>query len=1271
MDNITVELRKTGTTICDTLIVSADTDASGQAKFNSAVINQLDGTGIYVKIIKDGTTIRDCTDLVNHDITYDDNLDGEASTIDDDDNPDTPDINESDEDNNLLYTATDITGKILVKVTDNFDIPLDGVTVEVLTADNCTLVSETASKVTDSSGVAVFTSGDLATAGVPLQDLTGVFFQISKTGLGVLRSCSGLATPDLYYDNIKDGTSDGTIEDGGEDVDNDDLIKITSINIAAKVVVQVVDESGNPISGVTVEARAGDCGSEPIVVSSDENGNATFTISDLGVGAVPLFFSLSKVGYAIRSCPDLADLNYDPLIDGSGQTKDNDGNGGTADEDNTDKFTLNFSAKLLLQVKDNLGNNVEGATVAIFTSTSCSGSPIATGTTGSDGKRLFTSVDLVSVSNNTPVFVTVTKTGYISRTCPSSADFNYQGSVDGTLSSPDNDGSGTTADTDNTDLFTITFAGKIVVQVQNALGANIGGATVNVFKTTGCSGSPEKSSETSTDGKVIFTAADLPNVTNGTLLFITVSKTGFVTRSCPAEADIEYVASLDGTTTLVSGVADNDGSGAVADTDNNDLFKLQDGTAGVQFLGYEDTTLEVQKVGGVGKHTILANTSFKIVFRYTETTGKQLSQVKLKFDINENGVFDASDETVTLSESQLIEVDENDTNVADGKDYKALVSIPFTKNTAEVGNVDRIYLAHADSVDLPIGSNRLRPQILVLAQDSTAEVSAEAEDLIVKDNYPTLTSQVVSPTGGNTITEFTFEVKYTDADNNEPKHAILWIDLNKDEIEDSATEYFSLSKKDINDTTFADGAIYTVTVKNIPVGTYSSGAGKFIFSDGFKCGIIGDEQGCDGSGSGKFVFVSRQIPEFTVTEQGVDPQEDAPQLDYVGIAGLQLSDGCKGVVEPDGSATFASGSKIVLIVKYTSPVNNPAQSIRAYLDFGLTQDGISDSGETEPLTKLQDAQTINNWENVSQSVKDSLVSNTALYDGDYLNGEIYFAEVSAFGPKLNILKIEASDGKLTDTLSFTPPDDGCVKVKVVDSDGDGLDDTEEEEGAGDDSKIVLSQENDLDGKDKKVVCEVTAGEGETGTPKFTSGSRPCTLTNIKGEFGVLPDDNLSMIGCMELNVQVSASGRCAKLKITMPAELPAVAKIYKLNTLGVWVDVLDTESGLKGQVQGNKVVIYEVCDGSLFDLDATEGNINDPLGFFFSNGETGDGTPPAAGGGGGGCYVNPRFGNYGNNGVDGGLFLLHLLMLSAALWAVYRFSKSLLRRNNLYNISNL
>jgi hypothetical protein len=107
---------------------------------------------------------------------------------------------------------------------------------------------------------------------------------------------------------------------------------------------------------------------------------------------------------------------------------------------------------------------------------------------------------------------------------------------------------------------------------------------------------------------------------------------------------------------------------------------------------------------------------------------------------------------------------------------------------------------------------------------ATTNFSLTVKGISLTNEVPELTNGKISPTSGNTDTEFTFTVIYTD-DENEPGDVHIWIDGNRYEM-----------SPDSEDTDYSDGVEYAYKTK------LDKGAHEYYFtgSDGTNGAISGD-----------------------------------------------------------------------------------------------------------------------------------------------------------------------------------------------------------------------------------------------------------------------------------------------------------------------------------------------------------------------------------------------------------------------------------------------
>ncbi|ABE53002.1 S-layer protein domain-containing protein [Methanococcoides burtonii] len=105
------------------------------------------------------------------------------------------------------------------------------------------------------------------------------------------------------------------------------------------------------------------------------------------------------------------------------------------------------------------------------------------------------------------------------------------------------------------------------------------------------------------------------------------------------------------------------------------------------------------------------------------------------------------------------------------------------------------------------------------ASDGTVAVGPSSAGTFVVNNNPTLTVDSVSPTSGTVATIFTFNVTYTDGDNEFPSPINVFI---------NGTSY-AMNQVDASDTNVTDGKLYSYTKGGFPVATHNY---QFKASDG-------------------------------------------------------------------------------------------------------------------------------------------------------------------------------------------------------------------------------------------------------------------------------------------------------------------------------------------------------------------------------------------------------------------------------------------------------
>jgi hypothetical protein len=243
---------------------------------------------------------------------------------------------------------------------------------------------------------------------------------------------------------------------------------------------------------------------------------------------------------------------------------------------------------------------------------------------------------------------------------------------------------------------------------------------------------------------------------------------------------------------------------------------------------------------------------------------------------------------------------ENDPWFVGNGDYHIKNSSPAIDNASAT-------YAPADDIDGETRPSGVAPDIGA-DEVSTSFYSAPSLSWTGETNY---NSDGVDPDAGLSGTSFTFNIDYTDADNDEPALMQLWINENGDGTY-SAEEKFDLIAVDSGDTTYTVGKRYTLT-KALSYAGDGNLNFRFYATDGFyeATGAPVAEQA---------VAVTNNVPALSWTGEtnyagdGVNPdsaaggssyefQIDYTDLDNIAPAAIQVW------IDEDASNTYEAGEK--------------------------------------------------------------------------------------------------------------------------------------------------------------------------------------------------------------------------------------------------------------------------------------------------------------------------------------------------------------------------
>ncbi len=620
--------------------------------------------------------------------------------------------------------------------------------------------------------------------------------------------------------------------------------------------------------------------------------------------------------------------------------------------------------------------------------------------------------------------------------------------------------------------------------------------------------------------------------------------------------------------------------------------------------------------------------TFRIKFTFLDANGKFPDSVSFTLDTDSN--LNISDlDLIKNKACSLTEENSSDTDTTDGKNYFCDVVLTFV----------------ADGTNR--GFNKGRFILKAMAGNfSVTEVSALNQLITILDNPPTLSDNSVNPASGSVSTTFEFRVLYKDKEGSPPSFVELLADINGNNIIESPTEIFSMQKLNINDDDFIIfGVIYTTSIKITSSPTDNILRYGFRAGDGFV-----DENGKAittmlPSGFNKENISAGEFFSLSITTGG-----NRPQIDWVGnygIVGFEQAKSGLGFIEPDGGN---SGDNFTFLIVYKSMDNIPAKSVKIlYKDkFGL---------RNLPLELL----TNNLLNKLPSTIKSAVEIRQNLYNGDYVDGEIYFGVFPLFNSDITIIGVEVDDGNFVVTEGNF---NSVVRLTITDSDSDGVDDKQEGvDNTNSSSRIALNALEDP--PQASIVYTFIVSPNAVFSPPppnpfFTSLTAPGSLEEGVLGSGKLPSppdlDNIKLIALFQLGVRL-ISGDSATFTVKLPFALPAGAKIFKLGKGNVWHDITPNIFDISSDMKEFK---YSVDNNSNFDKDSDFFGSSDPGGFKFIVDPIGIFAPEApilppegdgGSGGGGGCSVNPDS-VYKNSGKSDNKVLIITLIIF--VWLLYR-----------------
>ena len=358
-------------------------------------------------------------------------------------------------------------------------------------------------------------------------------------------------------------------------------------------------------------------------------------------------------------------------------------------------------------------------------------------------------------------------------------------------------------------------------------------------------------------------------------------------------------------------------------------------------------------IDGVEPNSTQGGSYYSFRVNYTDANYQTPRSIQVWIDENDNGVYEAGEK------HDMQGVDAADVNCADGKFYRKTIPVAFAGD----GTLNYRFYASDGAFDAtgdPTGNSTITVANNAPVLSWSGETGYEADG--------------IAPNSGLVGSNFTFRVKYTDADNQDPTSMQTWLDMNDDGDYDDDGEHIDMTATDAGDTTYSDGKLYTATV-NIPNAGDGSLKYRFYSSDGTA------------------TATGTPTTNRTVT---VTASNSAPNLSWTGETNYVL-DG----VNPDSDTP---GSNFTFRVRFTDAENTAPTTIQLWVDEN--DNGLYEAGEKYDMTP-DDAG-----------------------DSDYTDGKLFTKTlaIAAAGDGLLNYRFYASDGTLD--AGGAPTADSLVTVLV-------------------------------------------------------------------------------------------------------------------------------------------------------------------------------------------------------------------------------------------------
>ncbi len=194
-----------------------------------------------------------------------------------------------------------------------------------------------------------------------------------------------------------------------------------------------------------------------------------------------------------------------------------------------------------------------------------------------------------------------------------------------------------------------------------------------------------------------------------------------------------------------------------------------------------------------------SGSSFVFRIDYSDADNTSPTNIQVWVDVDDSGSYGAGEKY------EMTEVDAGDTTYTDGKLYSKALSL----SSAGDGSLSYRFYAVNGAGDAT-GTPTVDHSVNVTSSNTAPTLAWTGAVNYVADG--------VDPDAGVTNTDFTFQVQYSDADNNPPSFMQVWVDMNDDDDYDDVGEKIDLTAVDASDTDYSNGKIYEATTSLAAVG---------------------------------------------------------------------------------------------------------------------------------------------------------------------------------------------------------------------------------------------------------------------------------------------------------------------------------------------------------------------------------------------------------------------------------------------------------------------